>query len=89
MNDCREFYAVRMARVSRGRLGSWTILTLDGPARPARMLNTQRRNRLGKGRRQTGELAKQPNIGQIVEEQLERAGIRTREELEAAGAEEA
>lgn len=36
-----------------------------------------------------GELSKLPNIGKVVEEQLNRAGIWTEEELKAAGAESA
>ncbi len=36
-----------------------------------------------------GELAKLPNIGKMVEEQLNRVGITTVEELKAAGAKQA
>lgn len=36
-----------------------------------------------------GELAKLPNIGKTVEEQLNRVGITTVEELKAAGAKQA
>lgn len=36
-----------------------------------------------------GELAKLPNIGKTVEEQLNQAGIFTEEELKKAGAEQA
>lgn len=36
-----------------------------------------------------GELSKLPNIGKVVEEQLNRAGIWTEEGLKAAGAENA
>lgn len=36
-----------------------------------------------------GKLSKLPNIGKVVEEQLNQAGIRTEEELKAAGAENA
>lgn len=36
-----------------------------------------------------GELSKLPNIGKVVEEQLNQAGIWTEEELKAAGAENA
>lgn len=36
-----------------------------------------------------GELAKLPNIGKVVEEQLNQVGISTKEELKAVGAEQA
>lgn len=36
-----------------------------------------------------GELSKLPNIGKVVEEQLNQTGIFTKEELKAAGAKQA